>query len=79
MVATTNNEAQAWWQVDLGTMAAVGSVEVWNRTDCCPERLSNFNVMLLDANQATVASVNVTGPGGTPTTVAVSGAARYVE
>ena len=78
-VASTNNEAQAWWQVDLGSTTAVSSVEVWNRTDCCPERLSNFNVMLLDANQATVASVSVTGPGGTPTTVAVSGAARYVK
>ena len=78
-VASTNNEPQAWWQVDLGATAAVSSVEVWNRTDCCPERLSNFNVILLDGNQATVASVNVTGPGGTPTIVAISGTARYVK
>ena len=79
LVATTNNEAQAWWRVDLGTTAAVGSVEVWNRTDCCPERLSNFNVMLLDANQATVASINVPVQAGTPTTVQISGTARYVK
>ena len=78
-VASTNNEAQAWWQVDLGSTTAVSSVEVWNRTDCCPERLSNFNVMLLDANQATVVSINVPVQAGTPTTVQISGTARYVK
>jgi hypothetical protein len=54
-------------------------VEVWNRTDCCPDRLTNFKVILLDANQTVVSSVNVPGQGGTPTTVQISGTARYVK
>jgi hypothetical protein len=60
-------------------MQVVQSVEVWNRTDCCGERLTNFNVMLLDSNQTVVASTNVSGQAGTPTTVQVSGTARYVK
>jgi RHS repeat-associated protein len=78
-VTHTNYEAGAWWQVDLGGMQAVQGVEVWNRTDCCGERLTNFNVMLLDSNQAIIASVNMAGAGGTPTTVPISGTARYVK
>jgi RHS repeat-associated protein len=78
-VTATNSDAQAWWRVDLGTMQSVQNVEVWNRTDCCPERLTNFNVILLDASQAVVATVNVAGQAGTPTTVQISGAARYVK
>jgi RHS repeat-associated protein len=78
-VTHTNSEAGAWWQVDLGGMQVVQSVEVWNRTDCCGERLTNFNVMLLDSNQAVVASTNVSGQAGTPTTVQLNGTARYVK
>jgi RHS repeat-associated protein len=78
-VTHTNYEAGAWWQVDLGGMQAVQSVDVWNRTDCCVERLTNFNVMLLDSNQAIIASVNMSGQAGTPSTVPISGTARYVK
>ena len=78
-VTHTNNDAQAWWQVDLGTLQSVQSVKIWNRTDCCGDRLTNFNVILLDASQAVVSSVNVPGQAGSPTTVPISGAARYVK
>jgi hypothetical protein len=78
-VTHTNLDAQAWWQVDLGSMQAVQSVEVWNRTDCCGERLSNFNVLLLDASQAVIASMHVAGQAGAPTAVPISGTARYVR
>jgi len=72
-------DTQAWWQVDLGSVQAVSGVEVWNRTDSFPERLTNFNVILLDGNQSVVSTVNVPGQSGTPTTVAISGMARYVK
>src|SRR5262249_27273011 len=41
-VTVTNSatEANPWWQVDLGASATVNSVVVWNRTDCCGNRLS---------------------------------------
>lgn len=47
-VASTNSETNPWWQVDLGVAAPVREVVVWNRTDCCTERLSDFYVMVSD-------------------------------
>jgi F5/8 type C domain len=78
-VTHTKQDAQAWWQVDLGSPQAVQSVEVWNRTECCSERLSNFNVLLLDSNQVVVTSAHVEGEAGRPTTVTLSGTGRYLK
>ena len=78
-VTATNNDPQAWWQVDLGAPQVIQSVEVWNRTDCCGDRLSNFNVILLDSSQSVVTNVNVPGQGGTPTVLPISGLARFVK
>ncbi|MEO8126631.1 MAG: discoidin domain-containing protein, partial [Bryobacteraceae bacterium] len=35
-----------WWQVDLGTTSTISSIEVWNRTDCCGDRLSDYWVFV---------------------------------
>ena len=45
-VSTTNNDQNAWWQVDLGSSATVTSVVVWNRTDCCSSRLGDYWVFV---------------------------------
>jgi hypothetical protein len=45
-VSHTNQEANPWWQVDLGASATVNSVVVWNRTDCCGDRLSDYWVFI---------------------------------
>lgn len=37
---------QPWWQVDLGQMMDVDEVTIWNRTDCCDKRLTNFVVFV---------------------------------
>ena len=47
-VTHTNADANAWWQVDLGSSAAVNSVVLWNRTDCCSNRLSDYWVFVSD-------------------------------
>ena len=44
----TNSERNAWWEVDLGGEFAIDSVAVWNRTDCCPERLDKLSIQILD-------------------------------
>ncbi len=41
-VSHTDLGTNAWWQADLGAEARVGTVNVWNRTDCCAERLDDF-------------------------------------
>jgi hypothetical protein len=47
-VTATNADQNAWWQVDLGASAAVSSIVIWNRTDCCGSRLSDYWVFVSD-------------------------------
>ncbi|XP_019630254.1 PREDICTED: uncharacterized protein LOC109474390 [Branchiostoma belcheri] len=42
-----------WWRVDLGRSLAIGSVVVFNRQDCCQERLNNFRVHVGDSSNVT--------------------------
>ena len=51
----TNSEKDAWWEVDLGSELPISSVAVWNRTDCCSERLDGISIRILDANRAETA------------------------
>lgn len=39
-------DASAWWQVDLGELRRIDLVQLWNRTDCCSDRLQNFTVFI---------------------------------
>jgi hypothetical protein len=39
-----NGESNPWWQVDLGNTYEINSIRIWNRTDCCSERLTNLNI-----------------------------------
>ena len=47
-VTSTNLDPHAWWQVDLGSSKAIGSIVIWNRTDCCSSRLSDYWVFISD-------------------------------
>ena len=42
----TANQAQAWWQVDLGLLADLDSVVLYNRTGGRQDRLRNFYVLV---------------------------------
>jgi hypothetical protein len=35
-----------WWEVDLGGSHPIGPILLYNRTDCCHTRLSNFRVSI---------------------------------
>jgi len=59
-VTATGLDPNAWWQVDLGSSKAVSSIVIWNRTDCCPSRLSDYWVFLSDTPFQ---------PGDTPATL----------
>ncbi|MEO0473685.1 MAG: T9SS type A sorting domain-containing protein, partial [Bacteroidota bacterium] len=43
---TAAGQSNAWWEVDLGATYPVGDIVIWNRTDCCSNRLGNFTVSL---------------------------------
>ena len=47
-VTHTNLDPNAWWEVDLGASEALGSIVVWNRTDCCSSRLEDYWVFVSD-------------------------------
>ena len=47
-VSHTNDDTNAWWQVDLGASSMINMITVWNRTDCCSGRLSDYWVFISD-------------------------------
>ena len=90
-VSSTQMNAQAWWQVDLGAVYNLTDIRVWNRTDSGMEsRLSNFYVLVSNVpftstdltttrNQAGVGSYPVNGTAGRPDTISVNRSGRYVR
>jgi RHS repeat-associated protein len=88
--ATTNYGYQNWWQVDLGSSQSLRSIQVWPRTDCCPEQTANFYVLISDnaftstdltttLNHSGVSSYWVSGNNATVTTINVNRTGRYVR
>lgn len=84
---TTPND---WWEVDLGNQNQINNIKIWNRTDCCGERLSNFYVMVSpvpftgNSLQTSLADqsnwrYHVAGTAGRETTIPVNVAGRYVR
>ncbi|MFT4542871.1 MAG: hypothetical protein ACI841_001612 [Planctomycetota bacterium] len=47
-VTHTSEDRDAWWELDLGELRMIDRVVIWNRTDCCGERLQGFSLQLLD-------------------------------
>ncbi|MGH3384724.1 MAG: alpha-L-fucosidase [Nocardioidaceae bacterium] len=46
---TAEPSNEAWWQVDLAESVPIDSVDIWNRTDCCADRLSDYWVMVSES------------------------------
>ncbi len=44
----TNRDNKAWWKVDLQQEYAITAVVLYNRIDCCKDRLQYFDVILSD-------------------------------
>jgi hypothetical protein len=64
---TVNGDPTPFWEVELDQTYSLSSIVLWNRTDCCAERLANFRVSVLDAGRATVTSGDYfTTPGTFP-------------
>lgn len=83
-VTHTFADAPAWWEVDLGAVRTIDSIEVYNRTDCCGERLSNYAVLVSDSAGAQPGQFGVfqhheLAAAGSPTVIAVQATGRYVR
>ena len=48
-VTHSGQNANAWLEVDLGQVEPIDSVRIWNRTDCCGERLRDYWVFISEA------------------------------
>lgn len=89
-VTHTDNAPNDWWEVDLGSQKRIREIKIWNRTDCCGERLSNFYLLIspypfssgnlqTSLNNSSVWSYHHPGAAGRETTIPVSGVGRYVR
>jgi hypothetical protein len=89
-VTHTNEDTQAWWQVDLGSPSPIQSINLWARTDCCEWRTNNVYVLVSDnpilsgaldtaRNQAGVSNYLISGLVGRPSTVDIYRTGRYIR
>ncbi|RQH17285.1 hypothetical protein D5R40_33425, partial [Okeania hirsuta] len=44
----TQSESNAWWQIDLGSVQNIDTINILNRTDCCQGRLNDYHVLVSD-------------------------------
>ena len=89
-VSHTNNEVEPWWTLDLGEQTDIGSVVIYNRTDCCTTRLSDFYVFTSELPfasndvQSTLSDSSVqhqffSGFADAINTISINHAARFVR
>jgi len=45
-LAHTKNEANPWWQLDLGQTEQIDKITIYNRTDCCTDRSKDFHIFV---------------------------------
>ena len=45
----TQTEYQPWWEVDLGQQSDIDQVNIYNRSDCCQNRVRDFYILVSDA------------------------------
>ena len=73
-----------WWMVDLGQVRAVRAIKIWNRGDCCSDRLQGFDIRIGTSassySTATACFTGGTAPLTSPFTVQVDceGSGRYL-
>ncbi|WP_299253021.1 carbohydrate-binding protein [uncultured Aquimarina sp.] len=73
-VTHTETETNPWWQVDLESSYNIDEIIVFNRTDCCANRLSNYTVSVINSNGDTTFSKSFTSAPDPSITVNAEGA-----
>ena len=78
-VTHTDSGAQPWWQVDLGATKDIGEVVLYNRTDCCADRLSNFEIKVSNDGATWTKVAELAGTAPTRSAHPVNATGRYVR
>lgn len=53
-VTHTETEDQPWWRVDLGSACNISEIRIWGRTLSSQDRLSNYDVTILNMHEEPV-------------------------
>jgi F5/8 type C domain len=53
-VTSTATQATPWWELDLGSEHTITTIIVFNRTDCCRDRISPARILVLDKQKEVV-------------------------
>jgi len=77
----TQQLLNSWWQVDLEGLYAMTQVKLWNRADCCPERLLPVKILLSSdgASWTQCGYLDGTGTAGAIYSIPCKGSGRYVR
>jgi hypothetical protein len=78
-VSHTDFDSNAWWQVNLGAQYPIGTVLVYNRTDCCSDRLSDFDVLVSSDGASWTPIGGITGAAPNPSGFGGSGTGQFVR
>ncbi|MEM6800355.1 MAG: LamG-like jellyroll fold domain-containing protein, partial [Bacteroidota bacterium] len=89
-LSITQNEQNAWWEVDLQSIHDLSYVKIWNREDGVGQRLTNFHVLVSDVpfasqdltttiNQAGVGNFHFPGTAGRETEISLNRQGRYLR
>lgn len=88
--ADTQDSTQPWWQVDTGQSYPIDQIALYNRSDCCADRLADYYVFVSDEPFASTSvadtlaqpgvwSSHQTAQAGRPTVIDVGRTGRYVR
>ena len=86
----TNNEASPWWEVELAELSNISSVNFYNRTNCCSNRLKQFYVFVSETpfgdrsleellNDPTISQTYVEEPVGESFELELSATGKYLR
>ena len=87
-VTHTENTCNPYWELDLESINDIDYINIWNRTDCCSDRLSDYYVLVSDIpftgdlntilNDPAVSAFYQAATAGSPTQVSVNRSGRYI-
>ena len=92
-VASTNEDLNPWWEVDLGSVSSIDFIRLWLRTDCC-QTVEDAHIFVSDVafastdlvdtqNQSGVSEFFVSGPAdpgyGVVVDIPIDRTGRYVR
>ncbi|MCB0552111.1 MAG: thiol-activated cytolysin family protein [Phaeodactylibacter sp.] len=85
-IMCTEKQDNPWWEVDLTGTYNIRAIKLYNRINCCPDRLANFTILVSDKpftgnNGGTVFTAKQPAPSGENGSGAYSGnvTGRYVR